>query len=84
MIFSLENLKTEHSVARGAYLQAKHVYSISCYHGDGGQVYSIRRPRLNIQRYPEVTMAGKRSGKVYELDLHGKKLTKIEGLEKVG
>ena len=28
-------------------------------------------------------MAGKRRDKVYELDLHGKKLTRIEGLEKV-
>ena len=36
--------------------------------------------KLSIQEYPEVTMEGR---KVYELDLHGKKLTRVEGLEKV-
>lgn len=62
----------------------KHVYRIQCSHRNDRLRRVCGEFENSIREYPYVTMDGKAMGKtVYELDLHGKKLSKIEGLEKV-
>ena len=81
--YLLKTWKVSISSRRCSFISLNMFTRVSCYHRNVVYRSSMRRSVHRIREYPEVTMEGRNDKRVYELDLHGKKLAKIEGLEKV-